>query len=124
MTEQIARAKPGKPKPNPIAVKANDLDMSNENYGKANFNNLHRGALYLGATHSAGFGMKGQEPFRNLAKQQLQSAQQSTRLSPTLEERDRYSLHSIRDEMSQSPKAIRVTDKRLDFLVKAKNNRN
>ena len=68
MTEQIARAKPGKPKPNPIAAKANDLDMSNENYGKANFNNLHRGALYLGSTHSAGFGMKGPEPFRNVVK--------------------------------------------------------
>lgn len=67
MTEQIPRAKPGKKAPNPIAMKTSDLDMSGEDYQRANFNNLHRGALYLGATHSGGFNAK--EPMTTKARE-------------------------------------------------------
>ena len=48
MTEQIARAKPGKKAPNEIAPKLNEVNYIGINYEKSNFANLHRTVPFLG----------------------------------------------------------------------------
>ena len=70
--------------------------------------------------------MTTSDAFKSLAlKQALNTAIPSPRKSPTLvgAADARYSSNQIREDMSQSPKSIRVTDKRVDFLVKAKQTR-
>lgn len=75
MTEQIARAKPGKKAANSIAPKLNELDMSGANYTRANFANLHKGAIYHGTmttSHNAAktFNlMSPSDQFRDFSKQ-------------------------------------------------------
>jgi len=78
MTEQIPRAVLGKKATQPITAKLNEIDMSNVDFAKQNFANLHQSAQFPGAPNprsSRIMNMTAQLPFNKNATAHLSVSQ-------------------------------------------------
>ena len=127
MTEQVPKTILGKKSPGPIADKLNHMNMTGVSFTQANFSLLHSGAQYpattMNNTRNSSMNTTQQFPFNKSALNKTPIAQTSygARTSQKMLDVDHK---SIRDDMSQSPRSIKATDKRIDYLVKAKKARN
>ena len=93
------------------------LDNYARDYKEQNFTTLHRSKIYPGAHNSV-----------RAAEEFLRDAASVTKLplnklnSPrnSLQSPQQVSASSIKDAMSDSPRGISPTDKRVEYLLKAK----